>query len=535
MGESEDGEDDDLDISEEDEEEEKKPKTKTIEEEVTEWTWVNDVKAIWTRQPDSISSEEYDAFYESLTDKVSDSLVQTEGYLDKTHFIAEGEITFKTILFVPKHAARGLYEYSHDKNTNLKLYVRKVLISDSFDDFLPRYLSFVHGIVDSDDLPLNVARETLAQSRVLKVMSKKIVRKVLEMLRKMAERGEDDDDDDDDDEEEEEEEEEKEDSEDGDDEEEEEKEVEGKDDYKNFWKVYSKSIKLGMIDDRKNKSKLAKLLRYHSSKSGEELTSLEGYVDRMKDDQKDIYYITGESIEYVEKSPFLERLKKKDYEVLYMVDPIDEYVCNSLTEFDGIKLQSVTKDNLKLGDEDEAAFKELKEDFKPLTEWLKQIYDKNVEKVVVSNRIHESPCIIVTGQYGWTANMERIMKAQTLGRSNSHQSAKKTMEVNPYHPVMLHLKDASADTPEDEKLVNLAKLLYDSSLMASGFAVSETSDFSKRIYEIVSKSLGVDPDAEVPEEVIEEEEEEEAEEEAEDEEAEDDDETPTEPPKHEEL
>merc|ERR1712083_1289987 len=208
--ESEDGEDDDLDISEEDEEEEKKPKTKTIEEEVTSWKRLNDVKAIWTRQPDSISSEEYDAFYESLTDKVSDSLVKTEGYLDKTHFIAEGEITFKTILFVPKHAARGLYENAHDKNTNLKLYVRKVLISDSFDDFLPRYLSFVHGIVDSDDLPLNVARETLAQSRVLKVMSKKIVRKVLEMLRKMAERGEDDEDEEDEDEDEDEDEEEEE-------------------------------------------------------------------------------------------------------------------------------------------------------------------------------------------------------------------------------------------------------------------------------------------------------------------------------------
>merc|ERR1712038_1108605 len=175
------------------------------------------------------------------------------------------------------------------------------------------------------------------------------------------------------------------------------KEVEGKDDYVNFWKAYSKSIKLGMIDDRKNKSKLAKLLRFRSSKSGEDLISLENYVDRMQDDQKDIYYITGESVEYVENSPFLERLKQKDFEVLYMVDPIDEYVCNALTEFDGIKLQSVTKDNLKLGDEDEANFKDLKDEFKPLTEWLKNIYDKGVEKVVVSNRIHESPCVIVTG------------------------------------------------------------------------------------------------------------------------------------------
>merc|ERR1712038_350066 len=248
-----------------------------------------------------------------------------------------GEITFKTILFVPRHAARGLYENAYDKNTNLKLYVRKVLISDSFDDFLPRYLSFVHGIVDSDDLPLNVARETLAQSRVLKVMSKKIVRKVLEMLRKMAERGEDDEDEEDEDEDEDEDEEEEEEDEEA----KEKKEVEGKDDYVNFWKAYSKSIKLGMIDDRKNKSKLAKLLRFRSSKSGEDLISLENYVDRMQDDQKDIYYITGESVEYVENSPFLERLKQKDFEVLYMVDPIDEYVCNALTEFDGIKLQSV--------------------------------------------------------------------------------------------------------------------------------------------------------------------------------------------------
>merc|ERR1712038_657012 len=305
---------------------------------------------------------------------------------DKTHFIAEGEITFKTILFIPRHAPRDLYENAYDKNTNVKLYVRKVLISDSFDDFLPRYLSFIHGIVDSDDLPLNVARETLAQSRVLKVMSKK----VLEMLRKMAERGEDDEDEEDEDEDEDEDEEEEEEEEEEDEEAKEKKEVEGKDDYVNFWKAYSKSIKLGMIDDRKNKSKLAKLLRYRSSKTGEELTSLEGYVDRMKDDQKDIYYITGESVEYVEKSPFLERLKQKDFEVLYMVDPIDEYVCNALTEFDGIKLQSVTKDNLKLGDEDEANFKDLKDEFKPLTEWLKNIYDKGVEKVVVSNRIHES-------------------------------------------------------------------------------------------------------------------------------------------------
>merc|ERR1712025_590203 len=286
--------DDDLDISEEDDEDEKKPKTKTIYETVHEWKRLNDVKAIWTRRPQEITTEEYDAFYQSLTSKVSDTQVRSEGYLDKTHFIAEGEITFKTILYIPKHPARGLYDNIHDKNTNLKLYVRKVLISDSFDDFLPRYMSFIHGIVDSDDLPLNVARETLAQSRVLKVMSKKIVRKVLEMLRKMAERGEEEEDDEDEDEDEDEEaggeaEGEAEEEESGEAEDEEAEEVEGKDDYKNFWNAYSKSIKLGIIDDRKNKSKLAKLLRFFSSKSGDEQISLESYVDRMQDDQKHIY------------------------------------------------------------------------------------------------------------------------------------------------------------------------------------------------------------------------------------------------------
>jgi len=468
------------------------------------------------------------------------------GYLDKTHFIAEGEITFKTILYIPKHAGRGLYDNVHEKSTNLKLYVRKVLIADSFDDFLPRYLSFIHGIVDSDDLPLNVARETLAQSRVLKVMSKKIVRKVLEMLRKMAERGEEeededdeDEDEDDEDEEEEKEEEKDEEKDEKDEDEEEEKEVEGKDDYKNFWKEYSKSIKLGMIDDRKNKSKLAKLLRFLSSKSGDEEISLESYVDRMKDDQKNIFYITGESLEYVKSSPFLERLKKLDYEVLYMVDPIDEYVVQQLTEFDGVQLASVTKDNLKLGDEDAESFKSLKDDFKPLTEWLKAVYDKDVEKVVVSNRIHESPVVLVTGQYGWTANMERIMRAQTLGRENSYMSAKKTMEINPYHPILIDLKTKTAENGDDESLKNLARLLYDSALMASGFQIAETASFSKRIYEIVSKGLGIDPNAEVPEEVEEEEAEVEEEEAEEVDEAEADESTEeadaTEPPSHEEL
>merc|ERR1719445_2349944 len=311
----EDGEDD-LDISEEDEDDEPaKPKTKTVEKEVNEWKRLNTVKAIWSRPKSEISEEEYFDFYKSLSKDDEDPA-------EKVHFVAEGEITFRSILYIPKRAPPGLYDRYHDKATNIKLFVRKVMISDSFDDFLPKYLSFVRGVVDSDDLPLNVSRETLAQSRVLKVMSKKIVRKVLEMLRKMAEREEDDDDDEDEDEEEEEEEEEQEEKEEEEDKEVDEGEEEAKQAYSNFWKEFGKSIKMGIISDRKNKSKLAKLLRFPSSKSEDKPISLESYVDRMKEDQKKIYYITGESVELLKTCPAVEKLLKLDYEVLYMADSI---------------------------------------------------------------------------------------------------------------------------------------------------------------------------------------------------------------------
>merc|ERR1719310_2396100 len=208
-------------------------------------------------------------------------------------------------------------------NAQLRLYVRKVLITDEFEDLVPRYLNFLRGVVDSDDLPLNVSRETLQQHKVLKVMGKKLVRKALEMLRKLAQKSGDDDDDDEDDEEE------------GDDDEEEE---ESKDPYIEFW------VKLGIIEDSANRSKLTKLLRYKSSTSGEGYTSFEEYVENMKDWQKAIYYIAGENVEAVENSPFLEKCKAKGVEVLYMVDPIDEYAIQHVTEFDGKKLQSVTKE-----------------------------------------------------------------------------------------------------------------------------------------------------------------------------------------------
>jgi len=474
---------DDLEVGdEEDADKETKPKTKKVSETVSEWKRLNDAKAIWTRNPKEISDEEYTAFYEALTK-------DTNGPLTKIHFKAEGEISFKSILYVPKKADSNLYDKYYEKSTSLKLYVRRVLISDEFDNFLPRYMNFVKGVVDSDDLPLNVSRETLAQNRVLRVMAKKITRKVLEMLRKLADKGKSKKDD-----------EEKE-------EEEEEEEGESKttaEDYNTFWEQYGKSIKLGLIDDRVNKAKLIKLLRYQTSKSNGKWASLDDYVDRMKDKQKIIYYITGESIAAVENSPFMERLKKKDYEVIYMVDPLDEYVTSTLTEFDGNQLQSVTKADLKIDGDDTKRFDALKTEFKDFTEFLKNVYGEKVEKVTISNRVTSSPCVLVTGQYGWTANMERIMGAQTFADASKQQwmVPKKTMEINPRHPVIQALKAKSESDSKDPALQDLVNLLYDAALVQSGFAMKEkdTGDFAKRIHRVVSLGLNIDPSAETPEE-----------------------------------
>jgi heat shock protein beta len=403
-------------------------------------------------------------------------------YLSKIHFSAEGEISFRSVLFIPKKAEYGLYDKFYEKSTSLKLYVRKVLISDQFEDFLPRYMNFVKGVVDSDDLPLNVSRETLAQSRVLKVMSRKITRKVLEMLRKLAEAEEDEDED--------------EDEEEGTSEDEEDIEIEKVNTYSEFWKEYGKSIKLGVIDDKSNKNKLLNLLRFQTSASDGAFVSLDSYVERMQDDQKAIYYITGESVEAVESSPFLERLKKAELEVIYMTDPLDEYITQSVSEFDGNPLTSVTKEGLKLGDEDEEALEEMTEEFEPLTEYLSELYGKKVEKVVVGTRITDSPAVLVTGQYGWTANMERIMKAQTFSDKSKmgYMAARKTMEINPYHPIINALKDGLPEEEDGEvpnEVVDAATLLLDAALVSSGFDLDEPMDFSRRLNKVISTSLKV--------------------------------------------
>jgi heat shock protein beta len=462
-------EDEDLEVEdEEDEEEEEKT------EKVTTWSWerVNVQSAIWSRG--EVSDSEYKEFYKSISKDFTDPATWI-------HFKAEGEVEFKSILYIPSQAPHDMYDNYYQKSAQLRLYVRKVLITDEFEDLVPRYLNFLRGVVDSDDLPLNVSRETLQQHKVLKVMGKKLVRKALEMLRKLATPKDKDDDEEDDD-----------------DEEKEVEDAEETDPYIKFWEAFGKNIKLGIIEDAPNRSKLQKLLRFKTNKSGEGYVSLEDYVENMPDYQKSIYYISGESIESVENSPFLEKLNKKNLEVLYLVDPIDEYAIQHVTEYDGKKLQSVSKEGISFGGDDEKKEKKIletyKETYQPLTSYLKKLFESKVSKVVVSPRVETTPCILVTSQYGNSANMERIMRSQAFSDPSKaqHMISQKTMEINPRHPIIAALNRKVETNPEGQDTADTAWLLYDTALLQSGFAQDDVDSFALRMFRTMKSALDLE-------------------------------------------
>ena len=441
--------------------------SKTEKVDVWDWHRVNSNVAIWAREKDEVTDEEYQGFFKAISSgKPADGRPPADlgDALTWIHFKAEGEVEFKSILYIPTEAA-GLYDDYNNRKASIRLYVRKVLIQEDFEDLLPRYLNFIRGVVDSDDLPLNVSRETLQQHKILKVMAKKLVRKVLEMLRKLstepAEEGEDDT------------------------------------PFIKFYNTFGRSIKMGVIEDAANRHKLAKLLRFKTSKSEGAFKSLDEYVEGMPEWQKTLYYVAGESLEAVERSPFLEKAKRKNVEVLYLVDPIDEYAFQHMGEFDGHKLQSLTKEGVKFGDEDEDVVKkrsqQYKELFKPLTRYLKDLYGGKIGKVTVSQRVETTPAVIVTGQYGHSANMERIMRAQTFSDPSAmkNMAASRVMEINPRHPIIVELNKACEETPDEEATRDLAWLLYDTSLLSSGFTQDDTELFASRMYRTMANSLNV--------------------------------------------
>jgi len=480
---------DDLEVKDEKKEEKKEePKKKRT---INEWKWeyelINENKPLWLRDKKEVTKEEYNKFYKALTKDSEDALAHDHNRL-------EGEVNFRYILYIPQRKPYDLFENYYGKNSALKLYVRRVLVNEQFEELMPRYLNFMKGVVDSDDLPLNVSREQLQQHKLIKVMSKKLVKTSIQMMIKLAVEMEVDEEEEDEEE---------------DEEEKENKEKEEKKDDKDkkkdnkfikFYENFGKNIKLGVIEDVANRNKLAKLLRFYSSKNPKDLFSLDDYIKNMKPKQEYIYYLAGEEREVLFKSPLIQKLKERDVDVLLLDDPIDEFCVQNLSEYEKKKLKNVAKGELKLWDEDEELEKKkeekIKKEFKVLVDWWKKLLGDKVEKIELSKRLVETSCIIVSTEHGYSASMERIQKAQAFTnpdkQSASYLYGKKTLEINTSHPAIKQLREivASEQQPSPE-VQDTALLLFDSALLESGYNLPDPHEFASRMDRVLKYNLNL--------------------------------------------
>ncbi|CAF0736321.1 unnamed protein product [Rotaria sordida] len=451
---------------EDDKEEEKKKKTETVNKTVWNWELMNESKPIWQRKTSEVTEEEYYAFYKSFTKESEDPLIFS-------HFTAEGEVTFKSILYIPKTAPFDLFSNYNKKVDTIKLYVRRVFITDNFEEMMPKYLSFIRGVVDSDDLPLNVSRETLQQSKLLKVIKKKLVRKALDTIKKLS-----------------------------------------SEDYVTFWKEYGTNIKLGVIDDSANRTRLAKLLRFTTSLSDDKQTSLSEYIERMKPKQEHIYFIAAMSIDEAKKSPFVEGILRKGYEILYLIDPVDQYCLQSLPEYEGKRFQNVAKDGLELdksNKKQEEHKKYLEKLYEPLLIWLKDKLSDKISDAKISDRLVQTPMALVASQYGYDGNMERIARAQAYQKSggdatmNFYLNQKKSLEINPRHPLIKDLLRRVQDSKDDKIAFDLANVMIEAATLRSGYDLKDSVGFADRIESMLRRAMGISLDEQIEDEPTDEE------------------------------
>ncbi|XP_008807013.2 heat shock protein 90-5, chloroplastic-like [Phoenix dactylifera] len=426
-----------------------KKKKKTVTEKYWDWELANETKPIWMRNSKEVQKDEYNEFYKKTFNEFLDPLAYT-------HFTTEGEVEFRSVLYIPGMAPLNNEDVINPKTKNIRLYVKRVFISDDFDgELFPRYLSFVKGVVDSNDLPLNVSREMLQESRIVRIMRKRLVRKTFDMIQEISE-------------------------------------SENKEEYKKFWENFGKLIKLGCIEDSGNHKRLAPLLRFYSSKSEEDMISLDQYVESMAENQKAIYYLATDSLKSAKTAPFLEKLIQKDIEVLYLVEPIDEVSIQNLQTYKEKKFVDISKEDLELGDEDEVQERENKQEYNLLCDWIKQQLGDKVAKVQVSKRLSSSPCVLVSGKFGWSANMERLMKAQTLGDTSSLEfmRGRRILEINPDHPIIKDLNAACKNDPSSDEAKRATDLLYDTALISSGYTPDSPAELGSKIYEMMAIALG---------------------------------------------